>query len=126
MFISAPPIIRAAVRSATRIQLTSDNKTSGQHWKPEVSAVSNQRVERCITFAPKFRIARHSAIERLTDITAIYQYQPTPTTDSGRPRVELRWSSRSRHGLVPGLGERRGDHLYGYAQYAIVVPCHEF
>src|ERR1035437_5833292 len=30
MFISAPPIIGTAVRSATRIQLTSDNKTSGQ------------------------------------------------------------------------------------------------
>ena len=28
MFISAPPIIRAAVRSATRIQLTSDKRTS--------------------------------------------------------------------------------------------------
>jgi len=30
MFIAAPAIIRAAVRSATRIQLTSDNRTSGQ------------------------------------------------------------------------------------------------
>jgi hypothetical protein len=28
MFISAPPIIRAALRSATRIQLTSDKQTS--------------------------------------------------------------------------------------------------
>ena len=55
MFISAPPIIRAAVRSATRIQLTSDKRTSGETVKFHLSGKCVNGLEQSATYANYWR-----------------------------------------------------------------------
>ena len=54
MFISAPPIIRAAVRSATRIQLTSDKKTSGPRRRESLPAAHQVRAVLCIELPARY------------------------------------------------------------------------
>jgi hypothetical protein len=104
MFIAAPAIIRAAVRSATRIQLTSDNRTSGQREFTSTSRalpvkLTGDEGKRCVAyrwlFAPRFpkralsrrrRAVRELVTHRLAPIATLhFRLTKGPLRNEGQP-----------------------------------------